>query len=175
MGWVDSANMGSFRETLDNPALNLDIAQTRRGRLKVGYVVNLEQAITEDIGLFGRWSWNDGKTETLAFTDINSSLAGGLSIKGTKWGRPDDVVGIGGAVNAISQDYRDFLAAGGLGVLIGDGALNYRKERILEAYYAYSVNKNVTLTADYQLITNPAYNADRGPVSIFSGRLHAEF
>lgn len=175
MGWVDSANMGSFRETLNNPALNLDIAQTRRGRIKVGYVVNLEQAITEDVGLFGRWSWNDGKYETLAFTDINRSLAAGLSIKGTKWGRPDDVIGIGGAINAISQDYRDFLAAGGLGVLVGDGALNYRKERILEAYYAYALNKNVTLTADYQLITNPAYNADRGPVSIFSGRLHAEF
>jgi high affinity Mn2+ porin len=175
IGWLDSANMGSFRETLDNPALNLDIAQTRRGRLKYGYVLNLEQAITEDVGLFGRWSWNDGKTETLAFTDIHRSLSGGLSIKGTKWGRPDDVIGVGGAINAISQDYRDFLAAGGLGVLIGDGALNYRKERNLEAYYAYSVNKNVTLTADYQLITNPAYNADRGPVSIFSGRLHAEF
>ncbi|UPK40702.1 carbohydrate porin [Bradyrhizobium sp. 186] len=175
MGWVDSANMGSFRETLDNPALNLDIAQTRRGRIKVGYVVNLEQAITDDVGLFGRWSWNDGKSETLAFTDINRSLSGGLSIKGTKWGRPDDVIGIGGAVNAISQDYRDFLAAGGLGVLVGDGALNYRKERILETYYAYALNKNFTLTADYQLIVNPAYNADRGPVSVFSGRLHGEF
>ncbi|MEY9406480.1 hypothetical protein ABH989_000946 [Bradyrhizobium ottawaense] len=88
MGWLDSANMGSFRETLNNPALNLDIAQTRRGRTKVGYVVNLEQAITEDVGLFGRWSWNDGKSETLAFTDINRSLSAGLSIKGTKWGRP---------------------------------------------------------------------------------------
>jgi high affinity Mn2+ porin len=98
-----------------------------------------------------------------------------LSIKGTKWGRPDDVIGIGGAVNAISQDYRDFLAAGGLGVLIGDGALNYRKERILETYYAYALNKALTFTADYQLIVNPAYNADRGPVSVFSGRLHGEF
>lgn len=175
MGWVDSANMGSFRETLDNPALNLDITQTRRGRLKVGYVVNLEQAITDDVGLFGRWSWNDGKTETLAFTDINRSLSGGLSIKGTKWARPDDVIGIGGAINAISRDYRDFLAAGGLGVLVGDGALNYRKERILETYYAYALNKNLTLTADYQLIVNPAYNADRGPVSVISGRLHGEF
>lgn len=175
MGWVDSANMGSFRETLDNPALNLDIAQTRRGRIKVGYVVNLEQAITDDVGLFGRWSWNDGKSETIAFTDINRSLSGGVSIKGTKWGRPDDVIGIGGAVNAISQDYRDFLAAGGLGVLVGDGALNYRKERILETYYAYALNKSFTLTADYQLIINPAYNADRGPVSVISGRLHGEF
>lgn len=175
MGWVDSANMGSFRETLDNPALNLDIAQTRRGRLKYGYVLNLEQAITDDLGLFGRWSWNDGRFETLAFTDIHRSLSAGLSIKGTKWGRPDDVIGVGGAINAISQDYRDFLAAGGLGVLVGDGALNYRKERILETYYAYALNKALTFTADYQLIVNPAYNADRGPVSVFSGRLHGEF
>ncbi|MGX1237569.1 carbohydrate-selective porin OprB [Bradyrhizobium japonicum] len=75
----------------------------------------------------------------------------------------------------MSAGHRDFLAAGGIGLLIGDGRLNYNNERILEAYYAYSVIKNVTLTADYQLITNPAYNADRGPVSIFSGRLHAEF
>jgi high affinity Mn2+ porin len=85
------------------------------------------------------------------------------------------VIGVGGAINAISQDYRDFLAAGGLGVLIGDGALNYRRERILETYYAYALNKSLTLTADYQLIVNPAYNADRGPVSVFSGRLHGEF
>jgi high affinity Mn2+ porin len=175
IGWVDSANMGSFRETLNNPALNLDIAQTRRGRLKYGYVLNLEQAITDDLGLFGRWSWNDGQTETLAFTDIHRSLSGGLSIKGTKWGRPNDVIGIGGAINGISQNYRDFLAAGGLGVLVGDGALNYRRERILETYYAYALTKAITLTADYQFITNPAYNADRGPVHIFSGRFHGEF
>lgn len=175
IGWVDSANMGSFSETLNNPALNLDIAQTRRGRLKYGYVLNLEQAITDDLGLFGRWSWNDGQTETLAFTDIHRSLAGGLSIKGTKWGRPNDVIGIGGAINGISQNYRDFLAAGGLGVLVGDGQLNYRRERILETYYAYALTKAITLTADYQFITNPAYNADRGPVHIFSGRFHGEF
>jgi high affinity Mn2+ porin len=167
--------MGSFRETLNNPALNLDITQTRRGRLKYGYVLNLEQAVTDDLGLFGRWSWNDGRFETLAFTDIHRSLSGGLSIKGTKWGRANDVIGIGGAVNGISQDYRDFLAAGGLGVLVGDGALNYRRERILEAYYAYALTKAITLTGDYQFISNPAYNADRGPVHIFSGRLHGEF
>ncbi|WP_024339178.1 carbohydrate porin [Bradyrhizobium japonicum] len=175
IGWLDSANMGSFRETLDNPGLNLDIARTRRGRLKYGYVLNVEQAITDDVGLFGRWSSNDGRTETLAFTDIHRSLSGGLSIRGAAWGRSDDVIGIGGAINAISRDYRDFLAAGGLGVLVGDGALNYRKERILETYYAYALNKNLTLTGDYQLIVNPAYNADRGPVSVFSGRLHGEF
>jgi high affinity Mn2+ porin len=173
--WLNSAFSGSYRETLDNPALNLDIAQTRAGRIKYGYVFNLEQALTDDIGLFGRWSWNDGKTEIMAFTDIDASLATGLSIKGTRWGRPDDVIGIGGAINALSKDHRDFIAAGGLGILIGDGALNYRRERILETYYAYALNKQITLTADYQLITNPAYNADRGPVSVFSGRFHGEF
>jgi len=175
IGWVSSAFSGSYRDTLDNPALNLDIALTRTGRPKYGYVFNVEQSVTDDIGLFGRWSWNNGKTEIMSFTDIDASLSGGTSIKGTKWGRPDDVIGIGGAINALSRDHRDFIAAGGLGPLIGDGQLNYRKERILETYYAYALNKQITLTADYQFVTNPAYNADRGPVHVFSGRLHGEF
>jgi high affinity Mn2+ porin len=175
IAWLNSAFSGSYRETLDNPAFDLDIAQTRRGRIKYGYVINLEQALSDEVGLFGRWSWNDGKTEIMAFTDIDASLSLGLSLKGAKWGRPDDVIGIGGAINALSRDHRDFIAAGGLGILIGDGQLNYRRERILETYYAYALNKQLTLTADYQLVTNPAYNADRGPVHIFSGRLHGEF
>ena len=175
IGWLNSAYMGSYRDTLNNPAFNLDIAQTRTGRIKYGYVVNLEQAVTDDIGLFGRWSWNDGKTEIMAFTDIDASLALGTSIKGTRWGRPDDTIGLGGAINGLSKDHRDFIAAGGLGVLIGDGQLTYRNERVLEAYYAYALNKQFTLTADYQFIANPAYNADRGPVHVLSGRLHGEF
>ncbi len=175
IAWLNSAFSGSYRETLDNPAFGVDIAQTRTGRIKYGYVINLEQALSDEVGLFGRWSWNDGKTEIMAFTDIDASLSLGASIKGTKWGRPDDVIGIGGAINALSRDHRDFIAAGGLGVLIGDGQLNYRRERILETYYAFAINKALTFTADYQFVTNPAYNADRGPVSIFSGRLHGEF
>jgi high affinity Mn2+ porin len=175
IAWLNSVFSGSYRETLDNPALNLDIAQTRIGRIKYGYVINLEQALTDEVGLFGRWSWNDGKTEIMAFTDIDASLSLGVSIKGTRWGRPDDVIGIGGAINALSRDHRDFIAAGGLGPLIGDGQLNYRRERILESYYAYALNKQLTLTGDYQLVINPAYNADRGPVHVFSGRLHGEF
>jgi high affinity Mn2+ porin len=175
IAWLNSANSGSYRETLGNPALNLDITQTRRGRIKYGYVFSLEQAITDDIGLFGRWSWNDGKNEIMAFTDIDSSLSLGASIKGTAWNRPNDVIGIGGALNGLSRDHRDFIAAGGLGVLIGDGALNYRQERILETYYALALDKRFTLTGDYQFVANPAYNADRGPVSILSGRLRGEF
>lgn len=175
IAWLNSAFAGSYRDTLNDPALNLDIAQTREGRIKYGYVINLEQALTKDIGLFGRWSWNDGKNEIMAFTDIDASLSGGLSIKGGSWGRADDTIGIGGAVNALSRDHRDFIAAGGLGVLIGDGRLNYREENILETYYALALNKQLTVTGDYQYIRNPAYNADRGPVSIFSGRLRGTF
>jgi high affinity Mn2+ porin len=98
-----------------------------------------------------------------------------LSIKGKSWGRPDDTIGLGGAINALSRDHRDFIAAGGMGVLIGDGRLNYREERLMEAYYAYALTRKLTATADYQFVVNPAYNADRGPVSIFSARLHGEF
>jgi high affinity Mn2+ porin len=175
IAWINSVNSGSYRDTLNDPALNLDITRTRTGRTKYGYVINLEQAATADIGLFGRWSWNDGKNEIMSFTDIDSSLSLGTSIRGTAWGRSDDVIGIAGATNGLSRDHRDFLAAGGLGPLVGDGQLNYRRERILEAYYALALTKAMTLTADYQFITNPAYNADRGPVSIISGRLHGEF
>ena len=175
IAWISSVFSGSYRETLDNPSLNLDITQTRQGRIKYGYVFNVEQSVTDDIGLFGRWSWNDGKNEIMAFTDIDASLSFGTSLKGTAWGRPNDTVGIGGAFNGLSNDHRDFLAAGGLGILIGDGRLNYRQEKLLESFYALGVSKAATLTFDYQLLTNPAYNADRGPISVFSGRLHAEF
>jgi len=175
IGWINSAFAGSYRATLDNPALNLNIAATREARIKYGYVVNLEQAVSDTVGLFGRWSWNNGKTEIMAFTDIDASLSGGVSIKGKSWGRPNDTIGLGGAINALSRDHRDFIAAGGMGVLIGDGRLNYSQERLMEAYYAYAITPKLTATADYQFVVNPAYNADRGPVSIFSARLQGEF
>jgi high affinity Mn2+ porin len=172
---------GNYREALAIEALdpaqdiNAVMASIRHINPKYGFYANLEQEIARDVGLFARASWNDGQNEILSFTDIDRSLSGGLSIKGSYWGRENDTIGVGGAINGLSAAHRDFLAAGGIGLLIGDGRLNYRPEQILEAYYAYSVIKNVTLTADYQLITNPAYNADRGPVSIFSGRVHGEF
>jgi len=91
IAWLNSANAGSYRETLDDPAPDLDISLTRKGRTKYGYVLSLEQSLTDDVGVFGRWSWNDGKTQIMAFTDIDASLSMGTSIKGTTWGRHDDV------------------------------------------------------------------------------------
>ncbi|WP_445216136.1 carbohydrate porin [Bradyrhizobium sp. Pa8] len=179
--FANSGNTANYNEVVTqaaaNPALDINDITTanQRTRSKYGFYVNLEQQIAGDVGLFARASWNDGQNQILSFTDIDRSLSGGLSIKGSRWGRPDDTVGVGGAINGLSAAHRDFLAAGGVGLLIGDGRLNYNNERILEVYYAYSLIKGVTMTADYQLVVNPAYNADRGPVSIFSGRFHAEF
>ena len=179
--WADTYFSGSYRQAIDltliNPGLdpNDAILQTRRAQTKYGYYLNFEQALTDDIGIFGRWSWNNGKTEISAFTDIDASLSFGTSIRGTTWGRPDDKIGLAGAINSLSRDHRDFLAIGGLGILIGDGRINYSPEKIIETFYAYNVNKWSTLTFDYQFIADVADNADRGPVSVFSARLHAEF
>lgn len=177
----NQGNTASYREALAMVAADptLDINATtvgiRHTLPKYGFYANMEQAITKDVGIFARASWNDGQTEILSFTDIDRSMSGGVSIKGGAWGRETDTIGLGAAVNGLSSAHRDFLAAGGIGLLIGDGQLNYREEKLLEAYYAYNLNKWSTLTFDYQFIANPSYNADRGPVSIFSARAHAEF
>ena len=179
--FANRGNTGNYRNALAitaaNPTLDINdvIVGIQRDNPKYGFYVNAEQQIMKDVGVFARASWNDGQNQILSFTDIDRSVSGGLSVKGSYWGRPSDTIGIGGAVNGLSAAHSDFLAAGGLGLLIGDGRLNYGHERIFETYYAYAIDKSFTITADYQLITNPAYNADRGPVHIFSGRLQGVF
>jgi high affinity Mn2+ porin len=179
--FANNGNTGNYNQALAiesaSPLLDINavMASIQHANLKYGFYANLEQQVAKDVGVFARVSWNDGQNQILSFTDIDRSVSGGVSIKGSYWGRPSDTIGVGGAINGLSSAHRDFLAAGGLGLLIGDGKLNYSNERILETYYAFALNKSFTLTADYQLIANPAYNADRGPVSIFSGRLHGEF
>jgi high affinity Mn2+ porin len=178
MGWANIANMGSYADALAMPVSTPnypDITQTRQVRTNYGFVVNMEQAITSDLGIFSRASWSPGLVEIIGWTDCDESLSFGTVLKGSAWGRPDDKIGVAGVVEGLSPIARAYFAAGGLGILIGDGQLNYRPEHILEAYYAYSLNKWATLTIDYQFIANPGYNADRGPVSVFSGRLHAQF
>jgi high affinity Mn2+ porin len=179
--WLTSTFSGSYNQAVAlaalTPGLNANdtIAQTRQGRTKYGFYLNLEQELSDDVGLFGRFSWNDGRTEISAFTDIDTSISLGLSIKGTAWKRPDDRIGIAGSINQISADHSNYLAAGGLGVLVGDGALSYATENVFETYYAFQLVKGIIATADYQFLGNPAYNAARGPVHVFSGRLSARF
>jgi high affinity Mn2+ porin len=176
LGWLEQAHMGSYRETLDDPALMEDITKTRRYRLQYGFGLNAEQEISKDLGAFLRASWRDGQEEVWQFTDIDRSLSAGLQLKGTSWNRSSDTVGIAGIVDGISSAHRDFLAAGGLGPLIGDGKLPHCSvEGILEIYYNAKVIKNVYLGVDYQFVANPGYNSDRGPVNIFSSRFHFQF
>jgi high affinity Mn2+ porin len=179
--WLNSAFAGSYNAAVAlaavSPGLspNDTITLTRQGRTKYGFYVNFDQALTDNVGAFGRFSWNDGRIEVMSFTDITSSVSGGLSIKGTPWGRPNDTIGIAGAVNWISADLATYLANGGLGIMIGDGALTYASEAVAETYYSLQVAKGLFVTADYQFLANPAYNAVRGPVHVFSGRLMAKF
>ena len=149
---------------------------TTYGGHKGGIGLNVEQPITDDIGFFARAGWNDGQYATWAFTEIDQTVQAGVSIKGTRWKRSDDVLGIAGVINGISAEHQAFLKAGGYGFIIGDGNLNYGHEGILEAYYNARLFANLYATVDYQLVNNPGYNKDRGgPVSVFAGRVHIEF
>jgi high affinity Mn2+ porin len=178
MAWANRANMGSYADALAEPITTPnypDITLVRAVRTNYGFAANLEQAMTADLGVFARASWSPGLDEIIGWTDCDESVSSGAVLKGTLWGRPNDSIGVAGVIEGLSGEARAYFAAGGLGILIGDGALNYQPEKILEAYYSYSLNKWSSLTFDYQFVDDPAYNADRGPVHIFSGRLHAEF
>jgi high affinity Mn2+ porin len=177
-GYLTRARMGNFTDAVELAAMTgtpADISAVRTYTSKTGISANLEQQILPGIGLFARAGYTPGHLEAYAFTDDNATLAGGASISGKFWNRPDDTVGIAGVLNTISKAEEAYLAAGGLTALIGDGALPHPgPEKILEAYYTLPVN-TWKLTFDYQFITNPAYNRDRGPVSVVATRLHAQF
>jgi len=151
------------------------VAAVRRLTSKYGLALNAEQEIADDLGAFVRASWNNGQAETYAFAEIDRSLALGTVLKGKRWKREGDELGVAMIANGLSSAHRDYLAAGGSGFFVGDGRINYREELIGEAYYSIEVAKSSAITLDAQRIRNPAYNADRGPVHVFSGRLHGEF
>ena len=179
LAFRNRARMARFQDALDLAARTggaPDINNVRTGeQIKHGFGVNLEQAMSADIGVFVRASWADGRTETYAFTEIDRSVSGGVLVKGSGWGRGQDSVGVALARNGLSDARRDYLAAGGLGFFIGDGRLNYHTEAVLEAFYNLNVSKGTWVSLGAQHIRNPAYNADRGPANVASVRLHTEF
>jgi len=150
------------------------VTPVRRFQSRAGLAFNFQQELAGGIGVFARASAAQGNREAYEFTDVDQSVSGGVSLHGDRWGRPDDTVGLALVVNSISLDAERYLNAGGLGILIGDGRLNYGLEQISESYYEFRVKKGITVTFDYQFVENPAYNRDRGPVSIIGLRLHAE-
>jgi high affinity Mn2+ porin len=177
-GFLTRGRMGRFDDAVQlalatgGPA---DITAVRHYTSRPGISFNLEQQLTRDIGFFARGGIASGAVEPYEFTDVDRTLAAGLSLSGKLWGRTDDTFGLAGIVNGISSAHQAFLNAGGLGILAGDGMLpHYGPEEIIETYYSLPLYA-WRVTFDYQFIVNPAYNRDRGPVSVIGTRLRTQF
>ncbi|MGD0824376.1 MAG: carbohydrate porin [Terriglobales bacterium] len=142
---------------------------------KYGFGINLEQSLTPYVTAFARWGWDNGKTESFAYTEIDSTFDQGVGVNGALWHRKQDRAGIAFVSNGIKKDHQVYLADGGLGFLLGDGGLNYGRENIVESYYTLHVWRGIYLAPGAQHINNPGYNRDRGPVVVPSFRAHVEF
>jgi high affinity Mn2+ porin len=177
-GYLTRARMGNFVDAIrlaQSIGAAPELSAVRSYASKTGLAANLEQEILPGVGVFARAGVTRGDLEPYAFTDSDNTLAGGVSLSGMLWNRTGDTVGIAGIFNTISNSHQAYLAAGGYTALIGDGALPHPgPEKILEAYYSLPIAA-WQLTADYQFIVNPAYNRDRGPVSVIATRLHTQF
>jgi high affinity Mn2+ porin len=167
--------MGNYSQAINEMPVNPDITLTRAYRFKYGCGLGWEQEVTRDLGLFARLGWNDGHSEAWAFTEVDRLAEVGLLLKGTSWCRPKDAVGLAVVAEGLSGPHRNYLGAGGLGFILGDGQLRYGPEEILDLFYSFEIHKGITVTLDFQEVNHPAYNRDRGPVSVGSVRLHLEY
>jgi carbohydrate-selective porin OprB len=190
----NQARMGDYREALQTAAVTGTtpdiVADDREGRHKYGFGVNVEQPLADEgeTGMFARLGWNDGHTESFAFTEVDRLLSVGGQLSGAHWWRKEDRVGAAAAIEGLSDPHRDYLAAGGYGFLLGDGALRYAHEQIFELYYRADLPwplhertpvlqrypLKIQITPDFQYIRNPGYNSDRGPVKFWALRFHIE-
>jgi high affinity Mn2+ porin len=181
LAYQNHARMGVYTEALANAQgtgqpPNI-VTDDRPGRVKYGFGLNIEQSLADsgETGAFLRLGWSDGRTESFAFTEVDRHLSAGLQVAGTHWRRSDDRLGIAYVVHGLSPDHRAYLAAGGIGFLLGDGRLNYGPEEIFETYYRLQVVAHTQLSADLQFIPHPGYNCDRGPATVISLRLNLRY
>ncbi len=169
--WRNKAKMGKFSDALAfgrSNGVTPDVADVRAEHAKMGIGVTLLQEVNDALGVFFRANMSDDKTETYAFTEIGKQVAGGGTLKGKAWGRPNDELGVAMAVDMPRSPHRDYLAAGGLGAFLGDGALRYGPEQVLEIYYSLQLLKAFSISPDFQYIRNPGYNRDRGPAKFLA-------
>jgi high affinity Mn2+ porin len=186
LGYANHANMGIYKVavadflsgktpcptgTVCRPDITAHPLQTTT---KYGFGVNAEQPLTDWLGAFARWGWNEGQHESYAYTEVDETEQAGVGAQGSKWGRKLDRAGLAFISNGISRDHQKYLALGGLGFLLGDGKLNYGRENIVEGYYTLHMWRGVFTSLDLQHINNPGYNRDRGPVLAAALRLHVE-
>ena len=187
LGYANHANMGTYSVAVANflagetpcaagtvcrPEITAHPLQTTT---KYGFGVNVEQPLTDWLGVFARWGWNEGQHESYAYTEVDETVQAGAGAQGSKWRRKLDRAGLALISNGISRDHQQYLALGGIGFILGDGGLNYGRENILETYYTLHVWRGIFTSLDLQHINNPGYNRDRGPVLAAALRLHLEF
>jgi hypothetical protein len=180
LSYINHANMGSYSEAIRRFESGEDQAPTientrEQGRVKFGFGVNGEQLVTTRLRAFFRSGWNEPHHESFAYTEVHTTLAFGADYVGTRWQRPHDKIGGAFVTNGLSSEHADYLALGGKGFLLGDGALSYGRENIAEFYYTAHLWRGVFGSAAFQEIARPGYNRDRGPVSVFGWRLHLDF
>jgi len=179
LGFVNHANMGDYRVAIDaflsgkDPVPDI-ILHRKQGTVKYGFGWNAEQELTGTLRVYGRLGWNDGATESYAYTEIDRTAQIGGDLRGKAWRRDQDKIGAAYVTNGISGDHRRYLALGGQGFILGDGGLRYGLEKIFETYYTAHVWRGISVALDYQYVTNPGYNQDRGPVSVVGFRIHVE-
>lgn len=174
----NKARMGAFNDAIQFGIANNttpDLADVRREHAKTGVGVTLLQQVTDSLGMFARANLSDDKTETYAFTEIGRQVSFGGVLKGDAWGRARDALGVAVAINMLGPHHRNYLAAGGQGAFLGDGALRYGPEQVLEIYYSFQPVKYLSISPDFQYVRNPGYNRDRGPVKFYGVRFHGEF
>lgn len=177
LGFKNLANMGNYNLANTTYITKPDITSVRQDRrTKYGIGINADYTHGDAWGLFGRISYNDGKNETWAFTEIDQSASLGINIKGKNWNRPNDFAGFAVVTNGLSKSHQKYQQLGGNGFMIGDGNLNYGTENIAEVFYSFAIpHTSFTLSPDYQYVINPGYNKDRGPVQFLALRFHTEF
>lgn len=180
LSYVNHADMGLYRDAINAYLEGKDpqpdiVAHQRQGEVKYGFGLNLEQEITQNLRLFGRFGWNEGQHESFAYTEVDQTVEIGGDYSGRQWSRPNDKIGVAFITNAIKKDHQEYLKLGGLGFLLGDGNLNYAREDILESYYNWHTWRGLYYALDLQYIAHPGYNQDRGPVLFESVRMHVDF
>jgi len=180
LGYANHANMGSYDEAIQGflsgrDALPDVVAHRAQGRVKTGVGLNAEYAFPTFVRVFARTGWNEGHNESFAYTEVNNSVQVGGDLSGGPWSRSQDRLGVALVSNGLSQPHREYLALGGQGFLLGDGALRYGREDIVETYYTAHLWRGLSASGGLQYIDHPGYNRDRGPVLVEMLRLHVEF
>ena len=178
--FANRAHLGDYREAVRAYLAGTDkrpeiVKHEHMSALKYGFGLNAEQEVTENLRVFGRFGWNNGKTESFAYTEVEQTAEGGFDYAGTRWRRPVDKVAVAVVSNAIKRDHQNYLKYGGVGFLLGDGGLNYGRETIVESYYNWHAWRGVFYAVDVQRVQNPGYNRDRGPAWVGSARMHLDF